>query len=296
MSTTRKILYASEDAYTSIKANLATTILSSVTVGFALALVALFLIIFVNLQNHVEGFGERTHIIAYLKENATGVSKELIGTDVKALPGLKEYKYITKDEALDRLKEELGEHKAIFEGIKSDIFPASVEIKVKDTYRDPEKILETVEELRKLKWVAEIQYGQENIEKFAAFLAFFKLAATILGIFLTAAVVFIISNTVRLTVYARKDSIHIMKLVGASDAYIKVPFFFEGILVGLTGGIAAAAMLELTQFFFTGRIPEYLSFIITNPFGWAILVILVIVGMVLGTAGCLISMRRFLRA
>ena len=167
MSTTRKILYASEDAYASITGNLATTVFSAVTVGFALALVAFFLIIIVNLQNYVESFGERTHIIAYVKESATSVNKELIGSGVMRMKGVKEYKYVTKDDALNRLKDELGEHKGIFEGIKSEILPASVEIKVKDSYREPEKILETVKELRELNWVAEVQYGQENIEKFA---------------------------------------------------------------------------------------------------------------------------------
>ncbi len=296
MSSTQKLIYASEDAYFNIKENFTATILSSMTVACTIAILAIFIIIFFNLRSTVEGWGERTHIIAYVEDGVSGSTLRSLEANVKAAGGVKEVGYVSKADALKNLSEELSEHSAIFEGVKKDILPASFEIKVTEEFRDPAKIMRTVKALKRLKGLSEVQYGQEQIEQLASFLKFFEFTALSLGVFFSAAVIFIISNTVRMTVYARKDSIEVMRQVGASETYIKVPFFIEGLLMGVLGGVLALVVLYFARYFFIQRTPEFLSFLLVNPFTPLMLIgILFVTGVALGSIGSLVSMRKFLR-
>ncbi len=295
MSSTQKLIYASEDAYFNIKENFTATILSSMTVACTIAILSIFIIIFFNLRGAVEDWGERTHIIAYLKDNTSSATLKTLQANARAVDGVKELRFVTKSEALKNLSEELSEHSAIFEGVKKDILPASFEIKVTEEFRDPAKIMQTVRALKNLKGVSEVQYGQEQIKQLASFLKFFEFTALSLGIFFSAAIIFIISNTVRMTVYARKDSIEVMRQVGASETYIKVPFFIEGLLMGVLGGVMALVVLYFARYFFLQRTPEFLSFILVNPFTPLMLVVILFVtGVTLGAVGSLVSMRKFL--
>ena len=296
MSSRQKLIYASGDAYSYILENLTATTLSAVTSGFSLAILAFFTIVLVNLNSMVAGWGERTHIVAYITEEASEVDVALLTKSVGAMSGVKEALYVSSDDALKGLRKDLKEHKVILEGVEASIFPSSFEIKVTDEFMNPDKIVSTVEALKRLDWVAQVQYSNEHIEQFASFLAFFRFAALAIGVFLGAAVIFIISNTVRLTVYARKETVEIMRFIGASDIYIKVPFFIEGLLMGLAGGFIAVGFLYLGHYHFDMRVPEYLRFLIVNPFGIpALMGMLLGVGVALGTVGSFITLRKFLR-
>ncbi|MDO8426893.1 MAG: hypothetical protein Q7T24_05205, partial [Deltaproteobacteria bacterium] len=120
--------------------------------------------------------------------------------------------------------------------------------------------------------------------------------ALIIGVFLAAATIFIISNTIRLTVYARKDEIEIMRLVGASTLFVKVPFFIEGALQGLLGGVLALVVLGAGRYLLLSNIPPYFSFVADVPFpAYVVFGLLVVAGVIMGVAGSLISMGRFLK-
>ena len=139
VSATQKFIYASEDAYSNIKENFTATILSSMTVACTIAILAIFIIIFFNLRGAVEGWGESTHIIAYVKGRSFKLfTLKTLQADVKAVSGVKELSATSqRPRRFKNLSEELSEHSAIFEGVKKDILPASFEIKVTEEYRDP---------------------------------------------------------------------------------------------------------------------------------------------------------------
>jgi cell division transport system permease protein len=266
--------------------------------GLSLSIFALFMIIFVNLNAVVGGWGERTHIVAYLKASAIadGGVERLKGL-VAGQSGVEDVKYVSRDAALDILKEELKGHSAIFEGVEATLLPASFEITVAEEFRDPAKIQSIVEVIRNFSWVEEVQFGEEWLAKLSSLLSFLEIVAIFIGFFLGAAVLFIVSNTIRLTIYSRKQEIEVMRLIGASDKFIKIPYLIEGFILGIAGGFLAMGLLFLCQYFFVIRIPLYFSFVVKNPFNvYLLLVLLLISGIIMGIVGSLLSLGKFLKA
>ncbi|MBI5642503.1 MAG: ABC transporter permease [Deltaproteobacteria bacterium] len=290
------IAYILGDAIRSLRENLATTILTAITLGFSLSIFAVFLFVFLNMNSVISSWGDRTHIVAYVKDSAVAEGVENIRQGILKIPGVRTADFVSKEKALNELKEELKGHESILEGVDENPLPASFDIKVGDTYKNPSQVTYVVDKLKALAWVEDVQYSQEWVEKFSAFLRFIELAALVIGIFLAAATVFIISNTIRLTVYARKDEIEVMSLVGASDAFIKIPFLIEGMLQGLIGGIMSACILGIGRLVIISKIPAYFNFVVASPFPYPVLIgILIFTGILMGTAGSLISMGRFLK-
>ncbi len=290
------LYYAIVDARQNLRENLITNLLAAVTVGFSLAICALFVIVLKNLNVVVETWGERTHIVAYVKDGTLDKldSKALVA-ELTALAGVESVSFTSKEAALKELKKELKGHEGIIEGIGSNPLPASFDIMVTPTKRTEEGIGSVAKEVSTMKWVEELQYGHEWVERFAAFLRFIKMAAFVVAVFLTAAMLFVISNTIRLTVYARRDEVEVMRLVGASDMYIKVPFFLEGVVQGFLGGVFALGMLAAGRYLVSLQTPEYFNFVIENPFSLTVLFIMLTVsGMALGAIGSLVSLGRFL--
>jgi cell division transport system permease protein len=297
MSFPLKLYYSSQDAYQNVRANLLTAALSAFTVGFSLSIFALFAIVFMNLGEAVKGFGDRTLVVAYLSDDARRMEPEGLYAALRSIPGVKDAEYVSSEAALQKLKSDLAGHEAVFAGIGDNLLPASFEIKVSAEYRDSRRILEVVNALRRMRWVAEVQYGQEWMEKAAALMRFFEFGALLIGAFLAAAALFIISNTIRLTVYARRDEIIIMRLIGASGPYIKIPFLIEGVFMGFLGGLMASGLLTLFKHLFASKLPPYLAFLAANPAGGAgaVFAALVLAGSVLGALGSLFSLGRFLK-
>ncbi len=288
------LLYFVADALRSIRENLATTVFTSITLGFSLAIFVLFMIVFINLNGVLGNLGERTHVVAYLKDSAP--KTEELKKKLLRITGVKSVEYVSKDMALKELKSGFKGGGAIFDGLDKNPLPASFEIILRESHREPDQMLVVVERLKRLDWVGEVQYSQEWVRKFSAFLNFIELVALLLGLFLVVATIFVITNTIRLTVYARRDEIEVMRLVGASDIFIKAPFFVEGVIQGVGGGLIALGILVVWRQILTPRIPAYLGFMLDTPIGLpALLIILVAAGVCMGVAGSLISMSRFLK-
>lgn len=290
------LIYIFTDSLHSIRENFVTTALTSLTLGFSLAIFSIFFFIFLNLNGAVSTWGDRTNIIIYVKENSSAAGADRMKEALLKIPGVKSADYVSKERAIKDLKDELKGHESVLEGIDVNPLPASYEIKVMDSYRDSSRVASVVERLRKLDWVEDLQYSLEWVEKLSAFLKFIELAALAIGIFLAAATVFIISNTIRLTVYARKEEIEVMRLVGASGLFIKVPFFIEGVLQGIMGGLLALGVIAAGRLYFLSRIPAYFSFALQMPFSWPLIVgMVVLTGIFMGVVGSLVTMGKLLK-
>ncbi|MBI2412142.1 MAG: ABC transporter permease [Deltaproteobacteria bacterium] len=288
------LFYIFSDAVRSIRENLATTVLTALTLGFSLSIFAVFVFVFFNLRSVINSWGDRTQIVAYVKDSPDAA---LMREAVMRVPGVSSAEFVSKDKALSELKAELKGHEAILEGVDENPLPASFEIRVGGSYKNPAELTAVAERLKALPWVEDVQYSREWVEKLSAFFRFIELAALFIGVFLAAATIFIISNTIRLTVYARREEIEIMSLVGASDSFIRVPFFIEGVLQGLIGGLLALAMLAGGRLILLSKIPPYFSFVVSSPISTPLLaLILIATGIFMGVAGCLISTGRFLKA
>lgn len=289
------IFYIVSDALGSLKENKGTTALTSLTLGFSLAIFSLFAFVITNLNTVVKSWGDRTQVIAYLKD-APGPSPEALKEKILGMEGVRGAEFVSKEKALGELRLELKGHEGILEGVDSNPLPASFEIKVHEEYIDPARLASIVSGLKAEAWVEEVQYSKEWAEKLASLLRFIKLAAATIGLFLAAATLFIISNTIRLAVYSRRDEIEIMKLVGASDMYVKAPFMIEGVIQGVFGGLLAMGILAAGRAAIMGQVPPYLRFALEMPYPVPLfLVVLAASGVIMGVAGSLISMNRFLK-
>ena len=290
------LLYIFLEALRNIKRNLLTTLFTIVTLGLSLAIFTIFVVVLTNVNGIIKQWGGKIQVVAYLKGGVAPAEVKKISARIESLTGVEKVEYISKKHALDLLKEDLKGYKGILDGLTSNPLPPSFEINLKSTYRNNEGVKDVVSRLRDVKGIDDIQYGQRWVERFSAILGFIELFAMVIGVFLGAATLFIISNTIRLTVYARRDEIEVARLVGASDGYIKVPFLLEGIFQGFCGGLLATSLVYVMRSLLAMNIPATFLSIVEIPFSLVMITCaLIISGIVLGISGGMISLARFLR-
>lgn len=294
MGGSSNLLYIVTDALRSLRENSVTTALTAVTLGVSLSIFSIFIFVFVNLNAAINSWGDRTQIVAYIKDGSEAPEK--IREAVLSIPGVTAVEFVSKERALTELKDELKGHEMVLEGVDSNPLPASMEIKVGGLYKNPGAVSTVVSRLKQMGWAEDVQFNREWIEKISGLLGFIELAAVFMGFFLAAATIFIISNTIRLAVYARKDEIEIMRLVGASDRFIKVPFFIEGAVQGFAGGVIALLITGAGRYLVLANVPPYFNFIVQTPLPVPVIAVaLIAAGVLMGVAGSLISMARFLK-
>ncbi|MCK4847280.1 MAG: ABC transporter permease [Deltaproteobacteria bacterium] len=296
--TAAALIYLIGDGIRNIKDNLMTATLSAFTVAFALAIFTLFTVVFVNLGTIIDTWGDKSHVVVYVKSaDLSELGESKLKKDILGVPGVSGAEFVSRKEALALLKEELRGHESVLDGIDIKALPGSFEVKIAKDELNPAGVARIVKRLSVFKWADEVQSGGEWVEKFTAFLKFSRIFALVVGLFLAAATLFIISNTIRLTLYSRREEIEVMSYLGATTAFIKIPFFLEGVVVGVVGGVMALVVLAFGQIALTWYIPSYFTFIIESPVSpQSLLIIMVISGFLIGGFGSLLSLGRFLRS
>lgn len=272
---------------------------SILTMAIALAAVATFFLVVVNIEQLALRWTKEIQVIAYLEkapsqQNIAGLIEEL-----KLIPEVESVTYVSQAEALQRFKKHLGADATLLEGVSRDLLPASFELGLHPEFRNQQGINATIEQLENQLDIDDLRYGQKWLERFNKFARMIRVASIILGGFLLFAALFIVSNTIKLTLFARRDELEIMALVGATMRFIKIPFLLEGAIQGLLGGVISLAFLALSFVFIFSRSLD--SFWLT-PAGFDPLfltlnqqIILVLSGVFLGILGSLSSLRRFVR-
>lgn len=298
--------YFFSEAFRSIRENLATTVFTSITLGLTLAIFTLFLFVFINLNKSVTALGDKVHILVYIRDAALSspasdtrgqAGEKTFRGDALGVRGVKDAVFVSKEKALGILRQAMKGHEAALEGIDAGVLPASIEIRVADAYLEPAMFMTVVEGLKRLSWAEDVQWGREWLKKFSALLRFIEIGALFIGVFLAASTVFIITNTIRLAVYARQSDIEVMRLIGASRAFIILPFFIEGVIFGAAGGALSLGILELARAVLAANVPAYFSFILDMPLTLsAVAAVLVFTGVFMGALGSFISTERFLKS
>ncbi len=274
-------------------------IASILTMAVALATVATFFLVVVNVEQLAKRWTSEIQVIAYL-ENAPSQSElPALVKKIKDNPEVEDIIYVSQEEAMSRFKERLGDDKGLLEGVSSSILPASFEISLHPQYRNQEGISAFITTLEGLLGTQDLRYGQEWLQRFNNFVHMLRYVGMILGGFLLLAALFIVSNTIKLTLYARRDELEIMALVGATMRFIKIPFMLEGAIQGLVGGVLSLVFLGLSYSLIIAR--SLHSFWLT-PTDFDLLfltfsqqLILIFSGALLGVLGSLSSLRRFVR-
>ena len=287
--------YYFKHAWSNILANRLIHLISIGTIGMSLLLFASFLVLFLNLNNWIMDWGQSVSMSVYLKDGIDQRSKEKIESLLRNMPGAELKGFISKEKAFMDLGEALGAHAGLLEGLKKNPLPASFELLFKDVNIHQINPGKMKEEIEKIEGVDEVQYSKEVLERFEGLMDVLKVAGFIIGGFLCLAVLFITSNTIKLTIYSRREEIEILKLVGATDWFVKIPFLIEGAIQGLLGGLVSLAVLfGLYSIFFLKKVQViglpvlHTAFLPAEYLGSILLL-----GLILGLIGSFISIGRF---
>ncbi len=287
--------YFIQEVFRSLRRNNWMTFASIGTVTVSLFVLGVFLILVLNMNRMAGMLESQVQISVYLEDHLTDREKRQLAYDIESLQGIDTVKYVDRDEAKERLKERLGDQKYLLDALSEDNpLPDAFEV----TVTTPAVVESAAGAIASMAGVEEAKYGQDVIEHLFAITRLMRVFGLVLMVLLGAATLFIISNTIRLTVFARRKEIAIMKYVGATDWFIRWPFLLEGIVLGCIGGIIAAVALRSFYAAMAAKIYSTLAFfplLPQYPFMNYVTLSIVASGIVIGAIGSLISLKRFLK-
>lgn len=287
--------YFVREAILSIKRNHLMSMASVSTVTISLLILGMFAIMTLNMNNMASILESQVQVTVYIKDGVKDDAMKELGEKISAIEGVTKTEFVGKDAALQRFTERLGEQKDLLESLgDNNPLPNSYEVHV-DT---PERVKPVVEEINKFEEIEETRFGKEVIEQLFELTKLLRIGGVILIIFLALATLFIISNTIRITVFSRRKEVNIMKYVGATDWFIRWPFLLEGMIMGFTGSVIAVLLLIWTYSMLLGQLHSTLAFLPLIPrfpmLGYMSL-ILITIGTGIGALGSSISLRKFLK-
>nr|WP_320148081.1 permease-like cell division protein FtsX [uncultured Anaeromusa sp.] len=287
--------YFVREAFISMRRNGLMSVASVSTMALSLFILGMFLILVLNLTHLASALESQVQISVYLQDGLSEYEHREIGTRITKMQGVNQVLFVTKAEAMKRFQERLGEQKNLLNALgETNPLPNAFEVKVDK----PEQVKAVAKAIGEIKGVENAKYGQEVIEQLFALTKLIRTFGLILIILLALAAIFIIANTIRLTVFARRKEIGIMKYVGATDGFIRWPFLIEGVMLGISGALLSVLILSQTYGLLVERIYESLAFLPLlpqYPFILQISLLLLAVGMVVGALGSAVSLRRFMK-
>ena len=283
------------ETFRSLFRNRFMAIASVLTVTLSMFILGVFLSAVLNINHMASYLENQVEMTVYLKDGLTTDQVMGIGKYLKAQPGMKEIKFTNKDQAMKDFRERMGDQQGLLDAINGNPLPASYQM----SFQTPEQLKTAAEVVAKYQGVETVQYGKDIIEQLYKVAQVIRLSGIVLIIFLAGAELFIISNTIRLTVFARRREIQIMKYVGASNGFIRWPFLFEGMVIGFLGsGFASLILWEgyktvVSEMAAAGVV--FIPMIPLGPFmGYTTLNILA-AGIVIGVMGSAISLRKYMK-
>ena len=291
------VKYFFRQALTNIADNRMVHLVGIGTIAIAFLIFNSFVLVYVNINHWTDELGKSLTMSIYFKGRPESIEVEEIKKELINIQGVTINKFVSKEEAMKALAKELGDKAGLLSGLHENPLPASLEIIFSRADRDDSLAYHIKRKLEKMEIVDEVQYSQEWTRKIKAIMGGIKLIGSILGGLLFLATLFIITNTIKLTVFARKNEIEILRLVGATNLFIKTPFLIEGSIQGLLGGLAALIIL----------FAAYMTVIIRTDFriGFAALdvvfispyltVFLLLMSIIIGFVGSSIALGRFFR-
>jgi len=274
------------------------TFASISAVAITLLILGVFLILALNVNHFAKTVEKQVEIRVFLDVLATKENIKQVEQNIRTIPKVESVTFISKDEGLKQFKESLGEKAYLFDGLEQDNpLPDSFVVKTKL----PQETAAVAKQIKQMEHVNNVDYGEGTVEKLFAWTGTIRNVgiAFIAGLGFTA--MFLIANTIKLTIVARRREIEIMKLVGATNWFIRWPFFVEGLLMGVIGAIIPIVMLGISYHYLLDTINSSLPtkqlfrLLPLFPLANQVALILIMIGAFIGIWGSLVSVRRFLR-
>jgi cell division transport system permease protein len=263
--------------------------LSVTTIAFSLFVLGLFGLVAVNLRDALRSVAERVEIVAYVLPGTPIETVTLAQQDIEAFPEVQSANYVSEDSALARARRELVEFRDLLRELETNPLPASIEVRLKPGYRDASHVRAVADRLRGFPFVDDVRYGQDWVSKLDRLRGLAAAVGLVVGAAFAIVAVIIIGTTIRMAVLQRSREIAIMRLVGATDGFIRRPFLLQGALKGLLGGLCAVLLSYVAYLLINRFLIESRFF--TAPQALAI----VVFGTVIGLVGSLLSVGRHLK-
>lgn len=268
-----------------------------VTIALSILIASAFILFFINADELVNSWKNGLRIMAYLKPGTTAAQQKGLKRKLQTISGVQEAAFISKEEALKRLKVQLKRQSSLLEDLKENPLPDAFEIRMAPSMHVEKAVELLAAHIQSLADVDEVEYGQLWFKRFTSIINLFRLTGYALGTLFFAAAVFIMANTIRIVLYSRREEVEIMRLVGAADGFIKAPFYFEGVILGALGGTIGLGVLFSGYLMVATNVEQSLSAgLFRIQFLPPAVVAEIISGsMLVGWLGCYLSLKQFLK-
>jgi cell division transport system permease protein len=267
--------------------------LSVASIGFSLFTIGLFGLVALNFRQTLRTLAERVEVVAFVLRGTPTETITAASGEVEAFPEVLEVRYVNEDEALARARRELVEFQEAYRDLETNPLPASLEIRLKPAFRDAAHAEQVAERLHAYPFVDDVRFGRDWVQRLDRLRNMAAAVGLVIGLAFAIVAIVIIGVTIRITVLQRAREIAIMRLVGATNRFIRGPFLLEGAIKGLLGGGLAILMCWLTLQVFrqsAGEVAQGLVFFATPQLG-----LVVLFGMLIGLLGSMLSVGRHLR-
>jgi cell division transport system permease protein len=287
--------YILQESIRSLKRNGWLNFAAAGTTAVSLFILGVAILLVINTNFIAGSWGSNVEIMAYLNDGVTGDAATALRTQILTIPEVKDVRFISKDEALAGLEQQFGQNGQLQESLGgSNPLPDAFEVKT----TDPRDVDGVASLLGLMPGVSQVSYGQGVVDKLLELTYWIRLVGLAIVGLLGLCAIFLIATTIRLTMYARRREIGIMKMVGATDWYVRWPFLLEGVILGTTGALLAIAILYFSYSTLTSKIMETLPFLPLMNSSLVLLQLfagLLATGAGLGIVGSLISMHSYLQ-
>ncbi len=272
-------------------------IITLLTISLSILIVSAFILFFINTNEIMNFWKKGLRVMAYLKPELSNSKLTDLTRRIQSISGVENVRFVSKKEAFTQLKAQMKRQASLFDNLVENPLPDAFEIQMNAATQTWDKVEFLAAKIEALDEVQEVEYGQRWLGRYTHIFNLFKLTGyAMCGIFIMAAV-FIMANTIRLVIYSRRDEIEIMRLVGAAERFIKVPFYFQGLLQGALGaGIGLAVLFfaylviasNIEQGLFSGLFQiRFLSPLMLGA--------IILLSMLVGWFGSYLSLKQYLK-
>ncbi len=273
--------------------------LASIIIVIAtLVIFGFFMLMALNLELNLNVLREQPQLEAFCYTELDDTQIEQVESAIKNNSMVANYQIVTKEQALEKMKDKLGKDASVFDGYEENILPVSFIISIKDTQQSEQ----AVKSIEGISGIEKVRYSQETIDIINKISYWIKFICGFMIFILVIISIFIISNTIKLTVFARRKEINIMKYIGATDWFIRWPFVVEGVIIGVVGAVIAFIISAYGYNAIEGRFnkdflsvgAELLKLIKIGDVWMQIVVFYLMIGAVVGAVGSFLSIRKYL--
>ncbi|MBX3237475.1 MAG: ABC transporter permease [Nitrospiraceae bacterium] len=293
----RRVFYLLREAAANVLINRTTTMVAVATTAFTFACVGVFLLLYVNLRSMALSLEQDIQVIVYLQDELTSQTIGDVERQLRSDRSIASLTYVSKEQALADFQKQFPADSHLLQGLGQNPLPASFVVTLTAEARSSDAVRRWADRAKLIPGVGQVQYNQEWVDALASIVRYIEAAAIIVGVILSAASVTIIANTIRLALYSRREEIEILSLIGATKAFIRVPYLLEGAALGFLGSALSLVILKTGFELFRHEIRSTSRFLgvdsLLTFFPLEMCAVLVMVGLFLGFAGSFLSLVRF---